>query len=1428
MKRIKIISLLLVCIIFICNISQVIYAEEVISESNIQINSALDEKINMSISYIEAQQELKGGWGEYGKLITADICNVLEYLYLDKYKSGDLLDVLDNASIYFYNENILNTDDLSRYLLLDDLYDEEHIYLLIDSQNLDGGFGIDKGYTSDIIDTKLALKTLADLGETEAMTKAAIYIASLQNDDGGFAYQQGLASNAELTAEIADILADCINENQYLSYTLSNTISKLNEFLDNNSLAIDELSADNLSGVYQHFHTALFKLKTTGQYDVTPYYDLQNEDGGVFDDPMATALFLELIVREQNTLTASMDYISITNDKGYAVSSFNANENVNIEIGSDYETEKAYMQVSIETPNGGIISLDSENLVWNTGDYEEGAYTVKAEIIRYSNHETVASLTQTFRIEHNLSFDSVSLSLSQRYSRVGDEDKVSIYAYISLQNFSEESDNVTINLNIKSAGEIISSKSKAITEADLVTKKIQLGDFIPDTSEKRSYIITAEVVSNDLVVAQSTTNYFVSDKGVAILKDVNKDYLYEASDNAEINIQLRDERVVDLIFTTSSENTALITQYADQIEKIKNDLEGQGYVVNLCSVETSYLTAKDTFAWIEYDHPNYDTQSPYTKHIIYEEDNIKMTGYVSVPYKDFLLVPDTNDSQKLFTFDIQRDSTDWHSMYGGGFLFNTVIEDDTISGYYVLITAGGLRLYSLDRVNLNSFRNSSTAGTLLNTFSFSNPYDEHHIKISADNTSLSLWDGETIVIDNYELPQIYGNGYGPITSHDSHNCSQRSYFTFANITMQTITGEKLYDILDNYNFESQNSRYVINLSDKSIDDFDTEEEIDEVAQKVIDKNITFIGLGNDANEIQYKSLIDSIADSGIYYDFSDEATQIGLHDYIISSEEKKRIKIDDQIIATDLIFIGTVDDETIFVQTFDKLCVGETIEFIIPMELINLTVGMDSVLFKDITLKYTDENGVYRSVDAGNITLPVITPNNKITSSVSTDQSEYSSNQDVIIFDRIHNTFENKTAKNLINVITVQNEDNEVVSEYTLNISEIMPNGYVERQEVWNTTNYASGVYTVSSKVYDGDLLVAQSTTDITVTVPEIPKVDLVGELVISDKKFDTNDTITINTSIQNVGYTDIVNGQVLIKVIDTSTQKEVYEYETPLNLGISEVSSESISFTPEINFSSMKGEEYLVTYEVILQDGRIIPLAGDGFILDGITVTIYFIDNTQQKWVNNDNAIMELVDNTYGHDRYEMTKLDDETWAVQVPASAYNITFNRYDSTKTIQWNSWSAGGRDENNAYYADVAEHGHWGYVDGSALENYFHEGDIVYLDLSGFTSWENDNAIMYVNFSDASKVENGGSDVNIEAYKNSDIYNPQVIDYEVAEHIYAYVVTKEDEGKNILRFWRGNEDALWNCSVTLDYEQYKLGNNCAKVTGWNSQGYLNSKS
>ena len=56
----------------------------------------------------------------------------------------------------------------------------------------------------------------------------------------------------------------------------------------------------------------------------------------------------------------------------------------------------------------------------------------------------------------------------------------------------------------------------------------------------------------------------------------------------------------------------------------------------------------------------------------------------------------------------------------------------------------------------------------------------------------------------------------------------------------------------------------------------------------------------------------------------------------------------------------------------------------------------------------------------------------------------------------------------------------------------------------------------------------------------------------------------------------------------------------------------------------------------------------------------------------------------------------------------------------------------------------------------------------------------------------------------------------------------IVPKKDQGKDVLRFWRGNDSALWNYSVTLDYEQYKSGYNCIKVNGWDSQGtFINSE-
>lgn len=222
------------------------------------------------------------------------------------------------------------------------------------------------------------------------------------------------------------------------------------------------------------------------------------------------------------------------------------------------------------------------------------------------------------------------------------------------------------------------------------------------------------------------------------------------------------------------------------------------------------FTAHDTFAWTAYDHYGY--KEPYysalnlPNHIIIDGDNIRMMGYGEVAYKDFLLVNDEENSRKVFTFDIQRDKTDWHSMEGGGFLFNASVKNNTLSGFCALITTYGLRLYEIPGTNVDTFRNGrsgsvSSYSKLLKTVPIGNIYAEHHIKIEVGKKSVSLWDGDTLLIDKYELPENdYGFGYGPITCHASHGCWQQSYFTFSNIKMQTVSGYyvKLEEVKDQW------------------------------------------------------------------------------------------------------------------------------------------------------------------------------------------------------------------------------------------------------------------------------------------------------------------------------------------------------------------------------------------------------------------------------------------------------------------------------------------------------------------------------------------------------------------------------------------------------------------------------------------------------
>lgn len=379
---------------------------------------------------------------------------------------------------------------------------------------------------------------------------------------------------------------------------------------------------------------------------------------------------------------------------------------------------------------------------------------------------------------------------------------------------------------------------------------------------------------------------------------------------------------IDMVVTVGNAEVSDIETLNRNITQIKNTLESRGYNVKLSTVSTSTLTAKDTFAWDEYDHYDYrDSYLPtLDKHILFEDDSIKMVGYSWAPLRDWLFVDDGVDAKRILSFDMIRDRTDWHSMEGGGFLFNTTIRDEQqqtddenaepvyvkkMDGYCILLTSGGFKLIQFNDIDVESFRNGGvsgsmqTAGKVLASVGVADVYDSYNVKIVANSRLVSVYVNDDAVIDNFVLPDTStGTGFGPIICHSSHGCSQQSYFTFSNIKMSTVNGSELSEALDNFDWRDSAEHYVVNLSKESVFDLADDESMGSTIKSLIENDTNFIGLGTSDSKSQYDTILK--ASDGLYMDWYDVLkNENNLKNYILSDAYGIDFSVDDMITTTD-------------------------------------------------------------------------------------------------------------------------------------------------------------------------------------------------------------------------------------------------------------------------------------------------------------------------------------------------------------------------------------------------------------------------------------------------------------------------------------------------------------------------------------------------
>ena len=130
-----------------------------------------------------------------------------------------------------------------------------------------------------------------------------------------------------------------------------------------------------------------------------------------------------------------------------------------------------------------------------------------------------------------------------------------------------------------------------------------------------------------------------------------------------------------------------------------------------------------------------------------------------------------------------------------------------------------------------------------------------------------------------------------------------------------------------------------------------------------------------------------------------------------------------------------------------------------------------------------------------------------------------------------------------------------------------------------------------------------------------------------------------------------------------------------------------------------------------------------------------------------------------------------------------------------------------------------------VSAEDADKCFKEGEILYLRIENPADWA-DNAVLYANFTEYSREDNGGKSVVI-AEADPEKYHPvKGLSYDEYRGAYAYTVTEKDAGAAAMRFWRGSDEKLWNCSVVLTAANCAEGLNTAVVTDWTDTGYLDT--
>lgn len=176
------------------------------------------------------------------------------------------------------------------------------------------------------------------------------------------------------------------------------------------------------------------------------------------------------------------------------------------------------------------------------------------------------------------------------------------------------------------------------------------------------------------------------------------------------------------------------------------------------------------------------------EHIEIKDNAITFYGYGQTSYKDFLYKKFSYTGKKIFKIIVDEKEASYHTLEGAGFIINSCIKENKISGYIMLYGQETIDIYRIDNVDVEELKTKSNMkisnyGTLIKSM-VKQTSGIHKVIVETTPTYIKVTDNNQSMNITLDYTKHSGDSFGLIASYLQHSCSILSKIIFEKFELQ--------------------------------------------------------------------------------------------------------------------------------------------------------------------------------------------------------------------------------------------------------------------------------------------------------------------------------------------------------------------------------------------------------------------------------------------------------------------------------------------------------------------------------------------------------------------------------------------------------------------------------------------------------------------